>query len=293
VSDLIDFLQERGIDHRLGGEHHHVSPGWVGIDCPDCSPSSGRYRLGIHAEHLYATCWSCGPKGTAWALSQVSGVPYRVIREVLGNRLTQASAIASAAPGRLKRPTPLLPLKPPHRRYLEGRGFDADTLVQLWGLLCTDFQCVRYPWRLYVPVLYRGREVSWTTRSLSDKAGVRYSAAPAQEEALPAKSVLYGLDYCRHAVVVVEGPTDVWRVGPGAAATFGSAWTSQQADLVAQFPLRVICYDSEPAAQRRAEALCRVLAPLPGETYRITLKAKDPGSASEREINTIRKRFLE
>lgn len=293
MSILTDFLQQYGVDHRLGGQHHHVSHGWVGVDCPDCSPDSGRYRLGIHTEGLYSTCWSCGPKGTAWILSILSGVPYGEVRELLGDRGGKGPRIAQAASERLIRPKPLIPLQRPHREYLAGRGFDPDTLVQLWGLLCTNFQCIKHPWKVFIPVIYRGREVSWTCRSISDRGGMRYSAAKAHEESVPAKSILYGMDYCRHAIIAVEGPADVWRIGPGAAATFGSSWTPEQAALIASFPLRVVCFDNEPAAQTRAKRLCETLAPLPGETIRATLRAKDPGSASEREVTKLRRRFLE
>ena len=79
----------------------------------------------------------------------------------------------------------------------------------------------RLPWRLFIPIHSHGRPISWTTRSIGTKDKKKYITASPAEEAAPHKQTLYGLDYCRHTVIVVEGPLDAWNIGPGAAATYG------------------------------------------------------------------------
>lgn len=96
-----------------------------------------------------------------------------------------------------------------------------------------------------------------------------------------------------HAVVIVEGPADAWNVGPGAVALFGVGYTPQQVAALAQYPVRVVCMDSDSEGRAAAERLCSELSIFPGDTYRVELDADDPGSASKREVRKLRKAFLD
>jgi hypothetical protein len=194
--------------------------------------------------------------------------------------------------GTLRLPGGREPLLPQHRAYLAGRGFDPDELVRLWGLEGIGLGSLAYAWRVFIPIYSNDEIVSWTTRSISDKHDRRYRTAPATDEAISCKKLLYGADYARAAVIVVEGPADVWRIGPGAVATLGTAITQAQVLQLANFPTRAICFDNEPAAQMRARRLSDALAGLPGETVNVVLDAKDAGSATGEEIQELRRAFL-
>ena len=150
---------------------------------------------------------------------------------------------------------------------------------------------VRLPWRLFIPFHIHGEVVSWTTRSIGQN-GLRYVSASSDQEKVNHKSILYGEDFCRHAVIVHEGPFDVWRTGPGAVATCGTGFSRSQLLRLSNYPVRVICFDNEKQAQQRATELCDLLEPFPGETIQVTLDAKDAAEASDKEINQLR-RFLE
>jgi hypothetical protein len=62
---------------------------------------------------------------------------------------------------------------------------------------------------------------------------------------------------------------------------------------MSRYPVRVVCFDNEQEAQKRATVLAKTLESLPGKTYNISLDAKDPGCAHESEIKELRKQFLE
>ena len=283
---LVEFLTEHGIEHRTGGSHHHVSSAWLGVDCPSCSPGSGRFRCGLHPEWLVATCWSCGPLRLGEVLAELTGLHPAECRKRLG----RAEHTATERPqGRLLLP-PNKPLTRRHRDYLECRGFNAPELERLWDLRGIVYH-PRLAWRVLIPVQHRGKIVSWTTRATGENAR-RYISANAREEAVPIKHCLYGDSYVRHAAVVVEGPADAWRVGPGAVALLGTAYTRFQVAQLARYPTRVICFDGEPEAQRKAEQLCHELASHPGKTENVMLDAADPGSASPREIKRLRRLYL-
>lgn len=290
--NLPELLHSYGIPTAPTG-HHHVSRGWIGFDCPWCSPSSGRFRMGWRAG-AYCHCWTCGSKPLVDTLQELLRLPFREC-------LTFAKKLTAAvtddykpvgASGIVRMPQGRGNMSPIHRRYLRRRGFKPSELERLWELKGIGIS-MRLAWRILIPIRYQGEVVSWTTRAISDKAEVRYISARPEEEKVCHKTLLYGEHYCRHAVIVCEGPADVWRVGPGAVATFGTSYSREQVLRISKYPVRAIAYDNEPLAQRQAEQLCKDLSVFPGQTYRVELNAADPGEAGKREVEILRKRFLD
>lgn len=290
---IADVLEELGVPFAEGGSHHHVSQNWVGLDCPSCSPDSSKWKLGVPADGpAFATCWTCGPQNLARALAEVSGRPLGEVLRLLGGLEGRRAPREERPRGKLVLPSGVGPLLPAHRRYLRGRGLDPAAVARLWGVGGIGI-APRLSWRLFVPVTHRGRTVSWTTRSIADKGRRYHGASPAEEE-LPAKSVLYGADLARGAIVVVEGPADCWAVGPGAVATLGVSYTRAQLLAMSRYPVRAVCFDAEPEARRRARRLAADLSAFPGVTEVAELETgKDASRASPAEVAELRKRFLE
>lgn len=295
------LLTELGIPFAPPGSHHHVGPSFYGVDCPNCSPRSSKFKAGLPASGPFTVvCWSCGKLPLARTLAAASGRPVASIISLLrdagwgkGN-LPYADEkpreTGSYSPPEGLKPLASLPL---HKKYLEGRGFDLDYLDKVWGVSEGLTLHQRLAWRVFIPIADpSGRAVSWTTRAVSDAAERRYLTAEPEQEALPSKSLLYGEPHLRHVAVVVEGPTDAWRVGPGAVATLGTSFTQAQLLRLSKYPLRVVAYDREEAAQAAAEKLCEALAPFAGRTVRVELSAGDPGSATEKEISRLRRKYL-
>lgn len=286
--NLVDLLEERRVDFKRAGEHHHVRDGFIGLDCPFCSVGTRRYRLGYNLAHGYFTCWTCGFHNAAETLALVLGVSRPEAGKLAAGLESVWTERRQKVKGRYKEPAGLTPLLDPHVRYLRSRGLDPAEAVRLWGAKALGVHA-RLPWRLWLPITRRGELVSWTTRSLAPKAARRYVNARPDEESVPAKDLLYGEDLVPGAaVVVVEGPLDVWRIGPGTVATMGSRVGAEQVRKIARYPNRLLCFDSEPDAQKRATALMDDLAVLPGATYNLVLDSKDAGEATDREVQFIR-----
>jgi len=198
--------------------------------------------------------------------------------------------------GTLEVPSGLLGIRdiPAYWNYLKSRRFDPAEIETYWGVKGTcpgkDLQ-----WRLWIPITDKfGRTVSWTTRSVGSEetAAQKYISASPEQEGMPHKHLLYAEQYAVNTIIIAEGPIDVWAIGPGAVATFGSTFTAQQIAKAAAYPIRVVCYDNEPEAQKQARSLCRDLSALPGITENVILESgDDPGSADEEEILELRKRF--
>lgn len=294
---ISDILNELGIPIAPAG-HHHTTEGWKSIDCPHCSPRAGKFRLGIPPNPKgTVNCWTCGIHRLWETLSEASSVPISEVSRLLGN----LPASEGERPvkrilerkGRLQMPGNVLPMAKAHKRYLKReRKLDPDEIEKLWGVRGIGIDS-RLPWRLFIPIRDGGETVSWTTRAISDEVDQRYLTASPKEEKVSSRDVLYGSELARHAIVVCEGPIDAWTVGCGGVATLGTGYSRSQLLLMANYPVRVICFDRERDAQKRAANLRAELELFDGSTHNVVLESgKDANSADRREIKQLRKRFL-
>lgn len=289
--NIAEVLETLSIDYRSAGESPHVTQGWIGVRCVWCDNGKGNYGLGIRTDTGACRCWSCGNHSLAEALVLASGQPWPTVLALLKGMAPERLKEPLRKQGKLALPQGIGPLLPCHRGYLKGRGFDPDELTATWGVQGIGLSS-RLSWRVFIPIaLPDGTTASWTTRGLTNDPP-RYVNAKPEEEAFPAKELLYGECLAFGAVVVVEGPTDAWRIGPGAVATLGVVYSSAQVRRIAAFPSRTVCFDAEPNAQARARRLCSLLSVFPGKTRLVELDAADPGSASKREIQLLRRTFL-
>lgn len=291
--DLLDFLAANGIDHREGGTHQHVRPGWVGVDCPRCGPRSGRFHAGVRNDLSRASCWRCGGLRPLELLAELTGLPWWKVRQQITPISTGRDHAESDVPTKVEaeHPPGLTSISGAFCRYLEGRGFNPKQIESLWGIKATG-RTGRLSWRIWIPIHFNGRIVSWTTRAIGT-AQPRYISAAPEQEAVNHKTLLYGEDLAGPEIVVVEGPLDAWAIGPGAVAIMGLMTTPQQIARIGSHPVRVICCDNEPAAQRRANRLATLVQDYPGETHIVELETgKDPAEAEPDELEEIRRRFL-
>jgi len=279
-----EILDDLGISHLKSG-HHHARPGWLQIQrCPFCL--STNYHLGWNLQTKWCNCWRCGGH-SAWQTLEALGIPRQIAFSLLAQYKHAGPAIKRERTRiSTQEPAGIVPIGGPHKRYLRSRGLDPEEISQVWGVRGIAL-AAKLSWRLFIPITYRGVLVSWTTRAIGNRVSLRYISAPAEMAQNP-KDFIYGLDYCTHTIVVVEGPVDVWKIGPGAGALLGTTFTTAQVKQLAQIPRRFICFDSSKEAQSKARELCEQLACFPGETTNLVISAKDPGEASEAELKEIR-----
>jgi hypothetical protein len=77
--------------------------------------------------------------------------------------------------------------------------------------------------------------MSYQCRAVLPAQSPPYLACAEKDEVLHHKHLLYGFDAAvvKGQCVVVEGVTDVWRLGAGAVATFGKKYTAEQVVMIA------------------------------------------------------------
>lgn len=132
---------------------------------------------------------------------------------------------------------PLASLQPSHEAilYLRSRGFNIDTLSRYYGVRWCDHD-ERW-WlaskRIIIPIWMQKRLVGWQSRMVEEY--VKGSSVPKYwtVPGTPKNNLLYNLANAQQfkTGVIVEGPTDVWSLGPMAVATLGASISPHQLRL--------------------------------------------------------------
>jgi hypothetical protein len=266
--------------------------GWINMQCPYCGRDP---YLGYSISGRAFSCWACGRQPLAQTLQLLTNLTaaevYRLIGELPKEEFTPRVKVR----GKLWTPPGLGPLLKPHGNYLRGRGFVPKEITKIWGVQGINFLGGPLAWRLFIPIHLDGEIVSWTTRRLDNKEP-RYHAAKREQSIYPIEDCIYGIDFARSSCIIVEGPADCWRIGPGAVSCLGVRIGSAQIKTLSRFPLRVVCFDAgagEDAAKAQARQLCYDLSSFEGTTIQVTLETgKDPATADMAEIEELRRRYL-
>lgn len=286
---------------RLLSDHHipyvtegpHTTEGWVNIHCPFCHGPKN-FHLGINTTGGGCHCWRCGAHTLSDTLSATLGIGNGPARALIVKYKGRGVSTRTRAPERivaatLKLPKPNAPLAGRYRRYVAERGFDPEQLEAEWGLRQTGpvsmMDGISYSHRILIPIRWSGRLVSFQTRDITNTSDRKYLACPNARELIPHKTILYG-DQAHwtttDTMIVVEGVTDVWRLGHCAAATFGIEYRLEQMLQMVRHAHRFfIVYDNEPHAQEQARRLAVQLRALAKQAVVVPPPGTDPGAMSQ------------
>lgn len=260
--DIIRFYTDFRIP--IAPPHHkHTRRGWVNTICPFHQGSTGGYHLGYNLVKGYFFCFGCGWHPTDLTIQTFTKTDKRQAKKILQSYESTGQLLKPnqqeepyEKPDKLKWPEGYGRMVAAHRNYLLRRGFNPEGLEREWDLGGTRYWGF-YAFRIVVPIVFRGEVVSWQSRDITDKQKAKYLPCPKEQELLHHKQLLYGLDKAKGRIgVVVEGVTGVWRLGPGAVATFGVEYTSSQLLLLCEsFDEIRILYDGDEPGQRAAEQM--------------------------------------
>ena len=290
--DILKFLRDNGIDFITEG-NKHAGAGWINVHCPFCEGSQN-YHLGIHIEQGYGHCWRCKGKSLQRIIKALahcgSDEAKRIIQQYSGGRVTaKESPVKVSRRSSIKLPMGCDILSPRHRKYLEGRNFDPDLLESVYDLKGTG-PVGDYKHRIIAPVYFEKKLVSYQGRDITGRSLLRYKACATADEVIHHKHVLYGWDLVEgDSCAIVEGITDCWRFGPGSLGTFGTGYTSEQAQLIVQRFKRIfLIFDPEPAAQKTAEELAWFLGYKGREVHIVDTGFDcDPGDLKQNDADII------
>lgn len=300
--DAESFLQDYRINYYEGDYHHpHCRPGWIQIECPICSGNPGLH-LGFNIQDGYAVCWRCGFKNIDYIIRALTGCSYseatRIRRKYGGEKIIRRYERAPKENPKInvKFPPGTKKINTRHKRYLESRNFDPNEIIMQWDIKGTG-RLGRDKNRIIVPIYFNDALCSYTGRSIIEIDGIeRYITCDKDNERRHHKYCLYGYDKVPfNTVLIVEGVTDVWRMGIGTVGTFGIKFTKTQVLLIAnKFKKAFVLFDeTDPQAIEQGEKLTIELAALGCESEQIfTGLDKDPGNFTNDEANYIIRELL-
>lgn len=277
------------LDNSINSDRSRLTQGWLNIRCPFCDDKST--HLGININGAYTSCFRCGyhwlPKVIATLLktsipkARITIAPYlsgEQAREFKERKYVD----------RIVYPPDTGLMTPAQKQYLANRFFDPDQLEAEWELKGVG-HIGPYKGRILAPIRLGGELISYQARDITDKAKAKYMACPDAEEVYHHQYSLYGVDKCRAKIVIVtEGITDVWRLGPGTAGTFGIDYLPQQMLMLARrFDNIFIFYDNEDQAQEKAERLSYDLMKFGKSCEIITNTEGDPGNMKQNDADYL------
>ena len=300
--DVKEYLDARGVFHN-DEPGKNIQEGWIAINCLWCDDPST--HLGIDLNNKGINCWRCPTKGTVIKLIM------KIDRCSFDSALLQLekfSHISASIKTRSSRPEqmPEVPIKvelPPlsqnellqiHHDYLLSRNFDPFRIFKKYRLNCMG-PVGEFIFRLIIPFYEKGRLVTYTTRDVTNKSKIPYIHCDKKSSILHPKDTLYNIDTVEDTAVVVEGVTDVWRMGDGVIATMGDKWTAIQARLLAKrrgVKRCFILYDTEEEAQENAKRLAFYLSTSIQDVNLLELNQGDPGALSPDDAKSIRKEIF-
>lgn len=304
--DIIQYFEDNEIEYWTKGKNVHK--GWVNVTCPFCGDHSysGNNHCGIHLEAKTVNCWLCGPKGFvvnliaeleecsfAQANTIIAKYPnddiffeksYKDIEK--GEKIDSRLCLDSILPKESTNQFPKM-----HLDYLKSRNFDPDIIIPKYKLkACHNIGS--YKFRIIIPIIQNRKIVNFTSRDVTGESGIRYKACPEENAIAPMTQCLYNIDNVRgRSILVMEGATDVWRIGNGAVGILRTGFSNAQIELILRKNIdkAFVMFDSELQAIRRAKQLVGQLSVHINHVQMIELSSGDPGDSTEAEVNHLKK----
>jgi len=303
--DIIAFLEEHSIEYHTSGKN--VGQGWIGLQCRFCTDQSN--HLGVNLDSKVYSCMKCGEKGG----------PVKLVKTLLDCEWVEAyqevERFSDLPPSKKERGIPrsesdrwkpkTLPIpsyfsknfSKRHLAYLAGRKFNPSALIERYDLYAVGgIATPQWKWRVVAPVKIGGQVVNFIGRDITGKSPLRYRLEDNEKAIIPRARLLYNLDSVKDgSCLIVEGMTDVWRVGAGAIACVGTKVSDFQIGTLLDFGIKraSILFDPEPEAQRLARRLAGRLAGVMDKVVVLEKQTSgDPGDMSPDEVIELRRRVF-
>jgi len=301
--DIKAFLTAHDISFKDRGKN--VSRGWINLEvCPFCGDSS--FHCGINLSSLGWHCWVCDEGKEKYITHLLKEMEifkdkniYVLVApfcdgDIIAQPQEQSGTLNTKkekASGNLHLPQGILDYLPePHRNYLIGRNFDPDLLIkqyQLKAVYNTGTQ--KYRFRIIIPNIINGKVVSFVAAATLRKEGVvPYLNCTPEEAIIPVNACLYNIDSVKDIAVIVEGATDVWRMGPGFICTWRKGMTHEQILLLKKKAPKKVFILYDPDAIKQSEELANNICGTFPYVEILQLTNGDPGEQTFQEAMEIR-----
>ena len=297
--DLIKFFDFYGIDYTETGKN--IGSQWIALDeCPFCGIEGNHF--GINQASKVYSCWGCGEKGTPYTLiSTLLKIPFSEVSAIIRKFYNgDLEFIPKETGSKVVIPTHLMKLQKSGAGYLRSRKFNPFYIRDKYAVQQTStFSVVehegkvsKFNHRLYIPIFMNRRLVSYTGRDYTNKQNVKYQHAFVEACVIPPSSCLYNIDTVKDRCIIVEGPTDVWRLGDETISLQGIRHTQEQVRFLAEKGLKkaVILFDA--GKEEDSKKLAKILSGFIKTVQVAHLPDGDPGELSDMEAVKIKHQLL-
>jgi 5S rRNA maturation endonuclease (ribonuclease M5) len=289
--DLVELFTELQVPHWTSGKN--VSLGWIGIRCIYCNDKSN--HLGVNIETGKYKCWKCPAEGWLdYLLVDLINVSHREALAIVNRHKTETfkrKEVKAPKPSSLLLDMPYSSTLPKiHREYLASRRYSPLATQRKYGLLATG-PTGEWSFRIIIPVYMDHKMVNFTAMAIAGQ-DPKYKHCPNPKALIDMESCLYGIDQVQDKIIVVEGALDQWRLGDGAAATFGTMISDEQVDLIIKKRIKEIYVFLDSDAEKITRQFSRRVAIFSPKVVTISVKKmgiKDPDSLSDSQALEIRR----
>jgi DNA primase len=296
--DIRAYLESRDI--RVKEKGMDIGAGDFGIRCPFPGCSDDKFHCGINPKKQVFNCWICGESGNVIRLVQtIEDCQWPQAMDIARKFQEDTPFDLPDKPFRSDRKTCWIPdeMAPSwpglYLDYLRGRGFDPERLIAKYGLLPTqNFGDFRF--RIIAPVFLDRKMVSFVGADVLRIPGrIPYLNCPKEKSIIPINHCFYNLDSVRGGkAIIVEGITDVWRLGDGAIASFTSNMTDEQILLLAKRKIQKAFVLYDPDAIDKAKKMATRLSAIIPSVERVRLDNGDPADMSDDDARLMVKDLL-
>ncbi len=296
--DIIEFLQDFDILHDANIKN--VGQGWVGLEeCPFCS--GGGYHFGVNEYSKGFSCWICGESGhiqkLIMALLHISKRDtYDIITKYSG---TPLKSIPRKPAKEIILPSRIVKIGNYAKRYLAKRHFTQEHIDKYnlqdtgkFSEVDTGSTIQNMKYRIFIP-FYASREMmSYTCRDYASTDDPKYKHPVIEAVITSPAATLYNIDTVVNKCIIVEGPTDVWRMGNECISLQGVTYTDSQITQIAQRKLKKIVVLFDEHAEDKADKLANALYGHAKSVHVAYLESGDPADLDDVEALKIKRQLL-
>ncbi|KKM66046.1 hypothetical protein LCGC14_1485160 [marine sediment metagenome] len=297
--NITAWLISQGIPFSTEGPNISRKGDWIGINCPFCTSPDPSDHLGINLNSKAIKCLRCDTKGTIIRLMmKLLRLPYDDVIEIIEEQAPR-QLTPRTEKERTSIPETILPLNtvdellPAHRQYLINKNYNPDLIrdkykIQSIGPVSNPFM----ENRILIPYIINNRIVTYTTRDISDQSPLRYMACSDESCTIPIDHLLYNIETVKEVAVIVEGTSDVWRMGDGFVAMGSLIWSSARLLALRHCKRVILMPDSESHAQDMWEVVSYSLTSLISDVQFASLSEGDPGQLDEETVRNFRQEIF-
>lgn len=296
--DVYSYLDDVGITYFEAG-YKNTSEGWISIECPFPLCTDQSNHMGIEIDSLLFSCFKCGETGNIINLiREIERCGFykslNILQEHPKEYLAPKTFSNSEAPKveRCSFSSEILidefPAK--FKRYLKKRNFNPDLIIEKYKIKGTK-PIGKFANRIIIPYILNREMVTYSGRTIIEGVDPPYLHLSKNSSVLPVKDMIYNLDTVKENCMIVEGVTDVWRIGDGCVATSGIKYSEKQINMLLKKKIKKFFILYDPDAVDMAYKLANKLSLFAEHTEVLNLKKGDPGSMKDSDALWLRKEF--